>query len=96
MSEDLSRLPIRRSGIELRDKGGDIVLAEVGRTETYALNPMARAVWELCDGTTTIEELADAICQIFEVARPTARSDVMTVLDQLDRADLVYWPDEDA
>ena len=46
MSEDLSRLPIRRSGIELRDKGGDIVLAEVGRTETYALNPMARAVWD--------------------------------------------------
>jgi hypothetical protein len=59
----------------------------------HELNPTARAVWELCDGTTTVEEVVDAICRVFSVDRSVALADVTTVVGQLEAADLVRWVD---
>ncbi len=91
-----ARLPLRRSPVEFRDDGHQALLVVPGETVTYALNPTARAVWELCDGTTTLDELVDAICEVFDVPRDAADADVTDVLDRLAAADLVYWPDDDA
>jgi hypothetical protein len=91
VTRDRQRLPTRRVDVRFCEKGHDAVLVAPGQTAAYALNPTARAIWELCDGTTTIEELTDAICQVFDVTRPTATADVTTVLDDLTAADLVHW-----
>jgi hypothetical protein len=91
VTPDVRRLPIRHADVQLHDEGHEALLVVPGRTTTYALNPMARAIWELCDGSTTIEELTDALCQVFDVTRATAGNDVTDVLEGLVAADLVDW-----
>jgi hypothetical protein len=91
MSPRLQRLPRRRDDVRLYDKELRSYLVVPGRGVAHELNPTARAVWELCDGTTTIDELVDAICQVFSVERGLATSDVATAVKQLDAAGLVAW-----
>jgi hypothetical protein len=91
VTRDRQHLPTRRADVRFREEGHDVLLVTPEQTAAYALNPMARAIWELCDGTTTIEEMTDAICQVFDVTRPTATEDVAMVLDGLTAAGLVRW-----
>jgi hypothetical protein len=89
----LNRLPRRRHDVRLHDQEVRSYLVAPDQGVAHELNPTARAVWELCDGTTTVEELVDAICQVFSVDRSVALADVTTVVDQLETADLVRWVD---
>ncbi len=91
MTGDPQRLPVRRAPVQFRDDGDQALLIAPGKTTGYALNPTARAIWELCDGATTVEEMADAICHVFNVTRPTALTDVIEVLNQLTAAEFVDW-----
>jgi hypothetical protein len=87
----LDRLPRRRDDVLLHDDDTRSVLAVPDQDVTHVLNPTARAVWEMCDGTTTLDELADAICEVFSVSRTEAVIDVAAVIEQLVAADLVVW-----
>ena len=91
MTNDLGRLPVRRSGVRLRDERTQSLLEVPSSDAVYALNPTARAVWELCDGMTTLDELALAFCQVFSVSRSQAVAEVGAVLAQLAEAGLVDW-----
>lgn len=91
MNTRLQHLPTRRPEVLLRESGTETLLFVWGEEETHVLNPTARAIWDLCDGTTTLGELADAICLVFAVPREHALADVTAVLDQLSEARLVDW-----
>jgi hypothetical protein len=91
VSPPLRRLPRRRPDLRFREDGYQTVLFAPDDGNGHALNPTARAVWELCDGATTIDELATAICQVFMVPRDEAITDVAGVLTQLTEAELVVW-----
>ena len=95
MTTDLHRLPCRRTAVRLQERGTETVLIDPAHGTSHVLNPTARAIWELCDGTTTITELVDAICEVFAVPRDAAFTDVTMVLDQLATADLVGWSSDD-
>jgi hypothetical protein len=84
-------LPRRRAGVELRDEESQIWLIDPSAGTAHLLNPMGRAIWELCDGTVTVEELAGAINQIFDVPRDRAAGDVEQIIGQFDVAGLVTW-----
>jgi PqqD family protein of HPr-rel-A system len=55
----------------------------------HALNPSALAIWELCDGQTTPEEMADAISEITGLDPVASLGDVEKTLDDLEAAGLV-------
>jgi hypothetical protein len=93
LSVHRERLPRRMPGVEVVDSDTRSVLMEPRHRTTHVLNPTARAVWEMCDGTTTIDELADAICQVFSVSRQEAIAGVAQVIRQLEGAGLVGWTD---
>lgn len=59
-------------GAVVRVGAGDIVL-----------NPTALALWEICDGRTSVEEMLSAVCEVFAVDRERARSDVRNTLMSL-------------
>jgi hypothetical protein len=91
MSPHYQRLPRRREDVHLYDEQLCSFLVIPGRAVAHELNPTARAVWELCDGTTTVEELIDAIRQVFSVEREVALADVTAIVRQLEKAGLVQW-----
>ena len=57
--------------------------------EVSLLNDSARAIWELCDGTTTIQEMAVAVAQLTGMETGDAHEDVARAVDQLIELDLV-------
>lgn len=91
MTTKVQRLPVRRTKVRLIDEDTRSVLIDDQKGVTHVLNPTARAIWELCDGTTTLDELVDAICKVFSVPHGVALHDVAAVLAQLEGAGLVSW-----
>lgn len=84
-------VPVRRSKLEARHDGEQVWLHEPGRAHAHKLNTTAFALWELCDGTTTPDEMVEAICILFGLSRATAERDVELGLADLTRAGLVEW-----
>ena len=91
MTAGNDRLPRRRADVQMHQDGFRTRLVSGVSGGAHALNPTARAIWELCDGTVTVAELVDAIRQVFDVPAETARADVEAVIDQFEAADLVTW-----
>ncbi len=91
MDTPLQHLPRRRTDVLLMDEDTRSTLIDPDVGTTHVLNPTARAIWELCDGTTTLDELVNAICEVFSVPHGEALRDVAAVLGQLEQAGLVTW-----
>jgi hypothetical protein len=93
MTTRVDRLPRRRRDVRLYDKELRSFLVAPDQTVAHELNPTARAVWELCDGATTVDELADAVCELFPVTHEAAVADVVAVVDRFVTTGLVEWTD---
>lgn len=89
MTADLQRLPRQLPGVEVRGDGPEACLVASSTGVELLVNPTARAIWEQCDGITTVDELVSAICQLFDVSRTTAAADVRQVIEELEQAGLV-------
>lgn len=85
------RLPRRRPDIDLR-RGEDeaTVVDEEGR-QLGVLDTTATALWELCDGRTTIDEIVTAVCTVWAVEPAVARQDVEAALLKMEGAGLITW-----
>ena len=80
---------MRASGAELKRDGARVFVRDAGRTVVLSLNDTAAALWELCDGSTSIEEMVTAICDMSSIPPSRARSDVETTLALFEQAGLI-------
>ena len=55
----------------------------------HLLNDSARAIWELCDGQTSSEEMAQAVSQLTGLGHKEAREDIDATLEKLSSLGLV-------
>ena len=55
----------------------------------YTLNPVGSRVWQLIDGSTPVARIIEAINTEYEVAEQEAESDVLALLESLQRAGLI-------
>lgn len=70
----------------------DGVSTVVGRKgDRFVLNSTALALWELCDGETTTDEMVLAICQLFDASETVIVADVQGALAEFERHQLVEW-----
>ena len=53
--------PVRKSGITVKDIGGEILLHSSDDKAIHVLNPTAQLIWELCDGEHTPADMASVI-----------------------------------
>jgi hypothetical protein len=94
MSPPTAQMPRRRTDVILRDEETRSLIVVPDQDRVHVLNPTARALWELCDGTTTLEELTAAICELFDVAQEQATADVSEALRLLEENELMVRPDQ--
>jgi hypothetical protein len=64
-----------------------IVDPETGRE--HSLNDTAHAIWELCDGSTTVEEMSSAVAELTGIKLDDARKDVVRTVNELESLGLV-------
>ncbi len=59
-------MPRRKPGFIWRKMEGTAVLFNPDSNETYMLNQTAAAIWELCDGKHSVEDIVNAITEGFK------------------------------
>lgn len=80
----------RRRGELVQSPGTDgWTLYEPTTDSLHVLNESAHAIWELCDGKTTPEEMAAAIAEVTGIGVGQATSDVVQTLEVLRELRLV-------
>jgi hypothetical protein len=94
MTEPVSRAGLRPRqlpGTRLEQIGSQVLLSDADRGVVLVVNESAAALWELCDGVTTIEEMVTAICEVSAVSLDRARDDVGKTLAEFERAGLICF-----
>ncbi len=68
---------------------GDAVLLDIESGEYFALNDVGGLVWDLCDGSRSVADVAELISTEFEVDQSTALNDALELLESLAGVGLV-------
>lgn len=87
----LDARPRRAAGLHVARRPDGFVLTDAGGGELCRMNETAAAVWELCDGETTVAEMVDAVCQACAVERADAQRDLRRVVTALGAEGFVEW-----
>jgi hypothetical protein len=88
----LGGFPKRNEQILSQRVSGTLVLLNVDDGQYYTLNEVGSRVWELCDGTTSVAEMAALICRDFDAPLDTVRADVLELIAELADGHLVTAP----
>ncbi len=89
MIDTMSCRPRRTAVGNIHRYGQGAVVSSGRASRSVALNPTALALWELCDGNTTVREMVDAVCELFAIETERARMDVESALAQMYAAGVI-------
>jgi hypothetical protein len=81
---------MRTDGLVTQPLGDEILVYDRHRHQAHCLSRTAAAVWEHCDGKTTVAEMAELMAM--ELDTPVAEQVVWLGLDQLRKARLLEEP----
>jgi hypothetical protein len=92
--ETTARAYIKSGEFVTRAVAGETIVvpitAGVGDLDSiYTLNEVGATIWELIDGTTTVEQIVSAVTRGFEVGTDQARADVLEFVTSLADAGLI-------
>jgi hypothetical protein len=73
--------------VPIKNKVGDL-------DSIYTLNEIGTMIWELIDGKKTVSEIAEAVCNTYEVTPEPALKDTFEFLSILKEAGLLRISDE--
>ncbi len=76
-------LPRARPEVTQTDIDDEIILYNPADGATHALNLAAALVWELCDGTSTLDGIAAEVASDFNIALAQASGDVEALVARL-------------
>ena len=91
-----SSRPVRGSGLWVRQSRDETVLVDSEHDRVHVLNETALALWELCDGETTIEEMVTAATGLFDAEHDRLRRDVLDALQAMCDRELIAIRDDTA
>jgi hypothetical protein len=75
--------PCRRAGVLECDVREELLVYVPQEHTAVALNASARAVWELCQGTASVDDIAAALGERLGVPADALRPDVREAVDRL-------------
>lgn len=61
----------------------DLVMMSVENGRYFSINSLGGRIWELLEGSVTINEIVKAICEEYDVSEDVCRSDVTAFVKQL-------------
>ncbi len=81
--------PRRREGVLEIDMGDGLILFDDDASLVHHLNPSATLIWQLCDGTGTVQQLARDIANGYGLDASSLTTQVAVVVAELDALELV-------
>jgi pyrroloquinoline quinone biosynthesis protein D len=83
-------VPRKRAGVLELDMGDGFVLYNDDASLVHHLNPSAAIVWHLCDGRSTVGELARDIAAEYGLVEPDVRREVGSLVAEFEALDLMH------
>lgn len=93
MMVSLESYPVRSEDLVWRVIEDDIVILTSDGREIHTLNKVGGAIWELADGTISLNDITSKICNRFDVSFETAREDVIEFAKELSDKNLLEIKD---
>lgn len=93
MPEILLRQPVRSAAVASRVYGDDAVVISPEEGMVRMLNPTATRIWQLADGSRSVEQIAAILVGEFDVDLPQALQSVIRLLSELSERRLIDWID---
>jgi len=84
--------PLRLSNLLERQFENELVLYDIGKDHLFRLEVVAAAIWDLCDGRHTSDEIANDISSAFQIIREQALRDVQTAINDFQRLGILVNP----
>lgn len=84
-------VPAHAEGVRLVERDGVHALLADHFDQPLVLDSMGLALWELCDGETTVAEMVQASLLLFDASAEEVRTGITEALDVLTRAGAVRW-----
>jgi PqqD family protein of HPr-rel-A system len=81
--------PKQRPDVSVRILEGEMVVFDRQAGLIHQLNQTATYIWERCDGTCSVTDLAHQLSRDFGVDADTAAEDVVAIIVQLQKLDLL-------
>jgi len=85
--------PIRKPQVWLRQADNENVVYDPETSAVHILNATATAIWVLCDGETTADEMVEAVCELSGLPREVVVEDLRRILLQFEEAEILAWTD---
>ena len=85
----MSLFVARADRLAARKVGGEMVILSADDSSLLVLNEVGTAIWEAADGRTSVEAIADAVCEQYDVDPAEARRDVDAFVEALAEAGVV-------
>ncbi len=87
------RVPAHHPRIAARVFSGEAVIITPAENTVRMLNAAGSRIWELADGTRTVEQITETLTQEFDVDLAQARSSVTAFIDELAAKGLLAFPE---
>lgn len=83
--------PVRKPEVWLRQAGDENAAYNPATGSVYLLNETALAIWDLCDGQTSPEEMVTAVVELTGMHPDVVTEDVERILKEFEEAGLLSW-----
>ena len=93
MMVSLESYPVRSEDLVWRVIEDEIVILTSDGREIHTLNKVGGAIWELADGTISLNDITSKICDRFDVSFEAAREDVIEFAKELSDKNLLEIKD---
>jgi len=85
----LETVPTRSDAVVSRRADETVILLDPSSGQYFTLDDVGGRVWELCDGSRTVAEIADALAAEYDAPTARIRADVLELLVDLRQTGLV-------
>jgi hypothetical protein len=88
----MTTLRLRADSLFWRETGGEVVALDADASRYLAANPAATTLWKRLGEGATESDLADALCERYDVSREVAEADVRAFVAELSARGLLETP----
>ncbi len=68
---------------------GEAILLNLDNGHYYTLDPIGSEIWGMLDGNCSLQCVVDRVCTDYDVGKDQARSDLLELVEDLQREGLV-------
>jgi hypothetical protein len=83
----------RADNVIFREIADEIVVINVDGQKVHVLNKTAARIWEMCDGSLGPDEIAEKLCERYDISLERASNDVRNTVTKMMEKGLLKLPD---